>query len=473
LSETHDAQEWTADGLARRATAGQITATEIVRSTLERITQLDPLLNAFSTVLTERAYRDAERLDDLASTGGPCGPLHAVPVAVKDNLDVEGTVTAFGTVANSVPAINDCEVVRRLRCAGAIIVGKVRMPELGQWPHTESAHAGITRNPWDLSRTAGGSSGGSAVAVASGMVPVALGSDGGGSIRIPAACCGVYGLKPSRGRVTSAPWAQIWSGLATIGPIARTVLDAAIVGDAIRGNTPLDRYTLHDPTMSFTTAARTEPEPLRIGWLTQLGRTAPAVAGEHVEAVHAIARLLADLGHDVTRISTVLPEPAPVFLPHFLAGVREAADSVQHLDRLEKRTQMTHRLGRLATPAVMRCAVRARQRMASQVDALFDGIDVLLEPTLAQRPPHAGALDRGGVVRQLATSRPLAAFTSLWNVTGNPAAAVPAGVASDGLPLSVQLVGRIGDETSLLGLSAQIERAQPWRSPAHLGKVRR
>jgi amidase len=453
------------NGEARRAAAGQITATETVRSALERIARLDPVLNAFSEVLAEQAYRDAARLDALASAGGPCGPLHGVPVAVKDNLPVRGCVTAYGTVANSAPATEDCEVVRRLRHAGAIVIGTVRMPELGQWPHTESSHGGVTRNPWDIARTAGGSSGGSAVAVASGMVPVALGSDGGGSIRIPAACCGVYGLKPSRGRVTSAPRPAMWSGLATIGPIARTVLDAALVGDVIRGNTSRDRYTLDDPATSFVAAARTDPGRLRIGWLTTLGKIAPAVAAEHIGAVHATAKLLTDLGHHVKQVRTPLPEQGPVFLPHFLAGVREAADSVEHFERLESRTRSTYRLGRWVTPAVLRLAIRARERMAARVDALFDEFDVLLEPTLAQRPPYAGALDRGGSLRQLVESRPLAAFTSLWNVTGNPAAAVPAGVADDGLPVSVQLVGRVGDETTLLAVSAQLERVRPWQVP--------
>ncbi|WP_269894056.1 amidase [Mycobacterium hippophais] len=461
-AELHAVGEWTAVALTRRAVAGQITATEIVRSTLHRIAHLDPLLNAFSAVLAEQAYRDASRLDELANNGGPCGPLHAVPVAVKDNLAVAGCVTAFGTVANSTPAGADCEVVRRLRDAGAIIVGTVRMSELGQWPYTETTHGGITRNPWDSSRTAGGSSGGSAVAVASGMVPVALGSDGGGSIRIPAACCGVYGLKPSRGRVTSAPRTAMWSGLATIGPISRTVLDAAVVGDVIRGNTPQDRYMLADPPTSFTVAARTDPGRLRIGWLTELGRTATAVAPEHVRAVRATAQLLADLGHDVTPIDVRLPEPGPAFLPHFLAGIREAADSVEHFGLLEKRTRSTYRLGRWVTPAVLRLAAIARDRMTAQVDTLFNDVDVLLEPTLAQRPPHAGALDGGGPLRHLIGSRPLAAFTSLWNLTGHPAAALPAGVDADGLPVSVQLVGRLGDEPSLIGLSAQIERARPW-----------
>jgi amidase len=374
-------------------------------------------------------------------------------------------VTAFGTVANTTPATADCEVVARLRTAGAIIVGTTRMPELGQWPHTESAHGGITRNPWDAARTAGGSSGGSAVAVASGMVPIALGSDGGGSIRIPAACCGVYGLKPSRGRVSSAPRPAMWSGLATIGPIARTVLDAAIMGDVIRGNTPQDRYTLGDPEMSFVAAARTEPGLLRIGWLTHLGRGAPAVAAEHVRAVHATARLLADLGHHVSQITTPLPEPGPVFLPHLLAGVREAADSVEHFERLEPSTRATYRFGKWVTPRVLRLAMRARERMASRVDALFDQFDVLLEPTLAQRPPYAGALRSGGAAAHLMSARPMAAFTSLWNITGNPAAALPVGVADDGMPVSVQLVGRVGAEVTVFGLSAQLEHERPFQTP--------
>lgn len=448
--------------LVRRMAARQTTATETVRECLSRIALRDPALNAFSMVLADQATKDAAGLDAAMAAGDPPGPLHGVPIAVKDGLDVAGCVTTHGGRGNSTPASADCMVVHRLRQAGAIVIGKTRMPELGLWPHTESSHGGITRNPWDPTRTAGGSSGGSAVAVASGMVPVALASDGGGSIRIPAACCGVYGLKPSRGRVTASPRPAMWSGLVTIGPMGRTVLDTALVGDVIRGNTAGDRYTHPEPPMSFVAAAESEPGRLRVGWSTRVRRMWPRVAREHVRAVEGTARLLADLGHDVFEVDPRLPDSAAVFVPELLAGIREVADGVEHFELLEQRTQRMYRMGSWVSPEVLAKSLQKREQIAAQANRVFDRIDVLLTPTVPHRPCRVGVLDARGPLRQMFQSRPMAAFTSLWNVAGNPAAAVPAGLADDNLPVSVQLVGRLGDETTLLSLSAQLERVQPW-----------
>ena len=213
--------------LVRRIAAGELTAAAAVEASLERIERRNPGVNAFSVVLAEQARSDAARLDAERAAGGPVGPLHGVPVAIKEEIDVAGCVTTFGGRGNSTPAAEDGEVVRRLRQAGAVVVGKTRMPEFGQWPFTESVDGGITRNPWDRTRTPGGSSGGTAAAVALGMVPVAIGGDGGGSIRIPAACCGLFGLKPTRGRVTSHPAPHLWWALGTTGPLTRTCRSSA------------------------------------------------------------------------------------------------------------------------------------------------------------------------------------------------------------------------------------------------------
>src|SRR4051794_35607377 len=188
--------------LVRRTTDGEVTALEVTEACLARITQRDPALNAFSVVLASRVREEAADRDRARAAGEPLGPLHGVPIAIKEELDVAGCVTTFGGRANSTPVAADGEVVRRLRAAGAVVIGKTRMPEFGQWPYTESVDGGITRNPWNPKHTPGGSSGGTAVAVAAGMVPIGMGGDGGGSIRIPSACCGLYGLKPERGRVT-------------------------------------------------------------------------------------------------------------------------------------------------------------------------------------------------------------------------------------------------------------------------------
>lgn len=450
--------------LVRLVGAGKATATAVVEASLERIERRNPGLNAFSVVLTDQARAEAARLDQERADGAPVGPLHGVPVAIKEELDVAGCVTTFGGRGNATPATADGEVVRRLRQAGAVVVGKTRMPEFGQWPFTESVDGGVTRNPWDRSRTPGGSSGGTAAAVAAGMVPVGIGGDGGGSIRIPSACCGLFGLKPTRGRVTADPMAHLWWALGTTGPLTRTVLDSALVYDVIRGNTSTDMFTAPEPSTSFIAAVGADPGRLRIGWSTR-----PAVRGirldpAHAAAVEDIARALAGLGHEVREVDPHYPDATAAFVPQFFGGVRAEADAVEHFDRLEKRTRQVYRLGSWVSRAVLDKAMAAGERVAEKANRVFDdgGVDVLLTPTIGPRPRKVGVLDHGGAISAALKAQPMIAWTALWNVTGNPAASVPAGLGPDGLPLAVQLVGRIGDEPTLLGVAAQLERARPW-----------
>jgi amidase len=450
--------------LVRLVGAGKATATAVVEASLERIERRNPGLNAFSVVLTDQARAEAARLDEERADGAPVGPLHGVPVAIKEELDVAGCVTTFGGRGNATPATADGEVVRRLRQAGAVVVGKTRMPEFGQWPFTESVDGGVTRNPWDRSRTPGGSSGGTAAAVAAGMVPVGIGGDGGGSIRIPSACCGLFGLKPTRGRVTADPMAHLWWALGTTGPLTRTVLDSALVYDVIRGNTSTDMFTAPEPSTSFIAAVGADPGRLRIGWSTR-----PAVRGirldpAHAAAVEDIARALAGLGHEVREVDPHYPDATAAFVPQFFGGVRAEADAVEHFDRLERCTRQVYRLGSWVSRAVLDKAMAAGERVAEKANRVFDdgGVDVLLTPTIGPRPRKVGVLDRGGAISASLKAQPMIAWTALWNVTGNPAASVPAGLGPDGLPLAVQLVGRIGDEPTLLGVAAQLERARPW-----------
>jgi amidase len=453
--------------LVRRTAAGETTAVEAVEASLERIERRNPGVNAFSVVLADEARVEAAGLDARRTAGEAVGPLHGVPVAIKEEIDVAGCVTTFGGRGNSTPAAEDGEVVRRLRQAGAIVVGKTRMPEFGQWPFTESVDGGITRNPWDRSRTPGGSSGGTAAAVALGMVPVAIGGDGGGSIRIPAACCGLFGLKPTRGRVTSHPMPHLWWALGTTGPLTRTVLDSALVYDVIRGNSAGDMFTAPEPSTSFIAAAGFDPGRLRIGWSTRAVTRGVRPAPEHVAAVEETAEILAGLGHDVREIDPHYPDPTAAFVPQFFAGVRTESDAVEHFERLERRTRQVYRLGSWVSDKVITKAMAAGERVAEKANRVFDpdsedGVDVLLTPTIGPRPRRVGVLDRGGPVRASLKSAPMIAWTALWNVTGNPAASVPAGLAADGLPLAVQLVGRIGDEPTLLRVAAQLERTRPW-----------
>jgi amidase len=452
--------------LARRTASGEVTAVEVTEACLQRIADRDPGLNAFSVVLADEARAEAALRDGELAAGRDPGPLQGVPVAIKEEIAVAGCVTTFGGRGNSTPAVEDSVLVARLRAAGAVIIGKTRMPEFGTWPYTESLDGGITRNPWNPNHTPGGSSGGTAVAVAAGMVPVGLGGDSGGSIRIPSACCGLFGLKAERGRISTAPLEHLWWALGTAGPLSRSVLDSAIVYDVIRGNVPTDMFTAPEPPTSFTEAARAEPGSLRIGWSTNSPSALARPDDSHVRAVHDMALVLTDLGHDVREIEPHYPDITTAFVPQFFAGNRAEADAVEHFDRLEKRTREVYRLGSWARPGAVRAAMKAGERASAKVDRrVFGDVDVLLTPTLAHRPRRTGVLDRGRALRQSWNAQPMIAYTAIWNVTGHPAASVPAGVGQDGLPLAVQLVAPHHRETRLLSLSAQIEAAHPWAMP--------
>ena len=248
------------------------------------------------------------------------------------------------------------------------------MPEFGQWPFTESVDGGYTRNPWKPGHTPGGSSGGTAVAVAAGMVPVGIGGDGGGSIRIPSACCGLFGLKPQRGRVTTAPMEHLWWALGTVGPLARSVLDSAIVYDAIRGNTATDLFRAAEPATSFTEAARAEPGRLRIGWSTKSPIKGLRPDKTHVRGgPRAPPSCSATSGHEVVEVDPRYPDATLAFVPQFFAGVRTEADAVEHYDRLEKRTRETYRLGSWVRPGVVQWALRAGEKVAAKANRVFDG----------------------------------------------------------------------------------------------------
>ena len=406
--------------------------------------------------ITAPAARDR----GLAAGEAP-GPLHGVPVAIKEEVDVAGCVTTYGGVANSTPVAADGEVVRRLRAAGAVVVGKTTMPEFGAFPYTESVARGITYNPWDRSRTPGGSSGGTAVAVTTGMVPVGIGGDGGGSIRIPSACCGLFGLKAQRGRVSTAPAEHLWWALGVVGPLTRSVLDSAIVNDVLRGNTETDLFRA-GPTGSFVEAARRTPSRLRIGWSSTSPTRGVRPDPLHVAALHEAATLLADLGHEVTEVDPRYPDPTLAFVPQFFAGIRTEADAMEHYRRLERRTRESYRLGTWVRPGVLSWALKQGEKVAAKANRVFDDCDVLLTPTIAHRPPKIGVITGKGTVRSSLAALPAISYAALWNVTGNPAASVPCGIAPDGLPTAVQLVGRTDGETTLLSLAAQMETARPW-----------
>ena len=436
--------------------SGAVTARELVELSLERIARLDPSLNAFRVVRAERALAEAGAAQARVDAG-EAAPLLGVPIAVKDNMDVAGELTTHGTGVVAEPARADCEVVRRLRAAGAIVVGKTNMPELALWPQlTESQTWGSTRNPWDPGRSTGGSSGGSAAAVAAAMVAGALGSDGGGSIRIPSSACGLFGIKPQRGRVPLAPDEDHWLGLSCFGPMTRTVADAALLLDA-----------LADGPAAYGEAAHRAPGRLRIAVSTKPTLPAKPKAAAR-EAVGSTADLLRSLGHVVRERDPDYGAVQPLFGPRYARGAWLDAQRLERRGELERRTRGIVRAG----ARMERMAARARAKeaaRAARINALFDEHDVLLTPVTAAQPLPVGRFDGAGAARAFLGAGEFACYTAIWNVTGQPAASVPAGFDADGMPMAVQLVARPDDEATLVALAAQLEQARPWahrRPPA-------
>lgn len=446
----------TAAEISADVRAGRRTARAVVDAALERIAVVDSDLNAFTVVLAADARAAAEAVD--ATPPEERGPLAGVPVAVKAENDVVGQVTTFGGRGNSTPAAADSEVVRRLRAAGAVIVGITAMPEFGQFPFTESVSHGATRNPWAPDRSTGGSSGGSAAAVASGCVPVAIGGDGGGSIRIPASCCGLVGLKPARGRVSSAPHPSLWGTLGTVGPLTRTVADTALVYDVLRGTTDVDRWSAPDPARSYSSVVHETSQRRRIGWLTRPAAGPVRVDRQAARAVEQTAARLAETGHDVVQAEGRWPDVQASFIPQFFAAIRECTGLVEHPERLELRTRHTAQLGWWARGRALQKAIDLGTKARDSFQERFAAYDAVLTPTLACLPPRLGRLDGVGSIHALLRSLPMIAFTTVANVTGLPAISLPAGLSEDGLPIGVQLSALTDDEGPLISLAAQLCR---------------
>jgi amidase len=437
----------------------QVSPRELVELYLDRIARIDGELNAFRTVIGERALAEAEQAEARIAAGDE-RPLLGVPVAIKDGQDVARELTTHGTGAYGAPAREDAEIVKRLRAAGAIVIGKTLLPELAVFGFTESATWGVTRNPWNPDRTPGGSSGGSAAAVAAGMVGIASGSDGAGSIRIPASYCGLFGLKPQRGRVSLMPDPEHWYGLSVAGCLSRGVLDSALFLDAVSGPAAGDA-DLPPPAGSFVDAARTRPGRLRIAVSTR--PIVPVSVDEPVRrAVDETAELLRSIGHDVRERDPNYGMVGNVLMPRYLCGVHADAMRMPRRQRLERRTRAMARIGGLLGERTVARARAAEPRHSARINALFDDHDVLLTAVTARLPVEVGRWEGRGVLRTLLGNASVYPFTGVWNATGQPAAAVPAGFTDDGLPLSVQIVARPNDEATLISLAAEIESERPW-----------
>ena len=441
---------------ARALAAGVISAPALVDLYLDRIARVDRELRCYRIVLADSARREAaaaqERLD-----AGERLPLLGVPVAIKDDSDVAGEYTCFGGSAYDLEATEDSEVVRRLREAGAVILGKTAVPEMMLWPFTETVSFGATHNPWDLAYTPGGSSGGSAAAVAAGLAPLALGSDGAGSIRIPAGWCGLFGLKPQRGRVPVGAGEDPWNGLSVNGPLSRTVADAALFLD-VTG-------TGKAPRGGFVKAAAKNPGRLRIALSTKLPPTMVARVGQAQQrALDGIEALLRDLGHEVLWRDPDYPAWAMYghVLPRMWNGVYQQVRTLPYPERLEPRTRAVARIGSMISERQMDRVRAAEPKLAARVGSIFDDVDVLITPGAATGPSRIGQYQHRGGVSTLALVASRVPYFAIFNATGQPAASVPWFPAGQAMPVAVQLVGRPSDEATLLSLSAQIEAARGW-----------
>jgi amidase len=466
-----DAVELAYAGIARQAALiadGEVSSSELVELYLERIDRLDGSLNAFRVVFAERARLEARQAGGRRGGGersqSAQRPLLGVPIAVKDDIDVAGEVTTYGTNAYGPPAAADAEVVRRLREAGAVIIGKTNVPELTLWPFTETATYGATRNPWDLQRAPGGSSGGSAAAVAAGLVGAALGSDGAGSIRIPAAWCGLFGLKPQRGRVSMAPRARGWHGLSVNGVLTRRVVDTALFHDVASGAIDVDADSAPAPAIPFAEAAAGAPGRLRIAYSKRIPfGVIPRLDADAERAWQDTVELLRSLGHDVDEQDPDYGLDAiPALLTRYLRGGHDDAAALAHPERLELRTRGFARLGALIPASVLEKSIANEAALSQRLNGVLADHDILITPATASPPPRIGQLQGRGALWTLNAVAGMVPYNGVWNLTGQPAASVPAGFGADGLPRGVQLVARAGEEATILSLAAQLEAERPW-----------
>ncbi|MCP2349451.1 amidase [Nonomuraea roseoviolacea] len=451
-----DLHELSALEQARAVRDRVVSPVELTRHYLDRIERIDPRVGAYVTVTADRALEQARLLEKEL----PEGPLAGVPIPVKDLNLVKDVPIMFGsaTYREFVSPVDDT-VVERLRDAGTVMLGKTATPEFGLPCYTETAVSPPARSPWDPATSAGGSSGGAAAAVAAGLAPAAQGSDGAGSIRIPASVCGLYGIKPTRGRISFAPIIPDLAGLSTNGPIARTVADAAALLDVMTHNTPGDHYLAPPHEGTFLEAARREPGRLRIA-----RHADPVVPGAVVEpavlaAYEEASATLAALGHEIVDI---VPSYGPDLVPHFVtlwcsfACMHPVADDMTGM--LRPLTAWLRERG-FATPAPAFLQAQAALQLATRAAlAATAGYDAILTPTVTQPPRPVGWFeDVDGPEETFERMTRFAAFPALYNVTGQPAVNLPLHWTDGGLPIGVMLAGRVGGEDTLISLSAQVE----------------
>jgi len=489
MSAFPDFHRYDAVGLAELVRRGEVQPSELVEESIARIESQQPRLNFMTRTMFDQARA-------AAAAPLPPGPLAGVPFLLKDLLATcAGVPTANGNrLLANLPAPHDSELVRRHKAAGLIVLGKTNTPEFGLTAYTEPALFGATRNPWDLERVSGGSSGGSAVAVAARVVPMAHGGDGGGSIRIPASCCGLFGLKPTRGRTPTGPdLGELWNGLAIEHAVTRSVRDSAALLDATAGADVGAPYSAAPPARPFLAEVATPPGRLRIAY------TATPLLGKNLHedcrrGLEETVTLLRELGHEVFEAAPAIDRQAwaSAFTIVLAAQTRadieltaRAAGRKPAYADFEPATYTLGLLGRTLRASDYAGAVRYLQSVSRAVGSFFERCDVFLTPTLAAPPPPIGSLapnaseralmavvgrlnagwflDAIGAVKPMAEkSLDFIPFTPLFNATGQPAMSVPLHWNQAGLPVGMQFVGRYGDEATLFRLAGQLEQAKPW-----------
>ena len=454
---------------------GTVTSVELTTRSLDAIEALQPTLNSFTIVRREAALTEAAEADRRLAAGERA-PLLGVPTAIKDETDLVGHPTAFGCAGDWPIVTKDAALVTKLREAGAVIVGKTNTPELGQWPFTENATFGATRNPWSPDHSPGGSSGGTSAAVASGVVTAGFGADGAGSIRIPCAWTNLVGIKPQRGRVSTMPGPELFHGLTVYGPLSRTVAEAAYLLDVASGPMPGDRHTPPPPDEPYLAAAGREPGRLRIALSTRAPFSGfPVSLDPDVRAaVTRLAGVLADLGHEVIEDNPRYGAIGTTFLPRSLAGLNDWVRRVPDPSLLDPRTRANARNGRAFRGPAVAGALAMEKVMQRQVGAIFTRVDVVLAPTTAQPPLLVGATEGASSTRTDRVIIGACPYTWPWNVLGWPSVNVPAGFVPSGLPVGAQLMGPANSEPLLISLAAQLEAAERWyeRVPPHRATTR-
>ena len=448
--------------LAARVRSGSLTAAELVDHALARIDAVNPTVNAFVAVDGARARAAAEAVDATVASGGDPGPLAGIPLGVKDLEDAEGYVTTHGSAAHAdrPPATADSELVARLVAAGCVVVGKTNTPELGWKPDTENLLFGATRNPWNLDHTPGGSSGGSGAAIAAGMVPLATGSDGGGSLRIPSSCCWLSGVKPSLGRVPSGgPQAPDWQHLSTKGPMARRMADVVAALDVVVGPDATDLRSLPRPEASWPAALEGARPPARVAWSPTLGFA--DVDAEVLALCRRAVDVLADLGTEVVEVESVFDEdPVDPWLT--LSGVYNLRTHAGLLgtpawDQVDPVLRMILD-GAMATSAVdvVRAEDACHELNLRLVD-LFHDVRLLVTPTMAAPPPPR-SLGGAGLINGTPDYN-WVKMTYAFNMTRSPAATVCVGLSSAGVPIGLQLVGPQHADLVVIRAAAALEAA--------------